>query len=387
MDVIKVNDSTFQGRELVNHWTTMIWTERYLTAGEFELRSPRIDYILDRIPEDSLISLVDSKEVMQVEEHDIETDDDGIEEIVVKGRTVEAPFLENRALSMGTYREPWKMLQTYSALEAAAVVAWDMLCNDTNWTVLKSSFGNQPMNQIPLLKMVLSGTVDPATRMEWWLENGPAYSTVTDFLSRVGAGVRNIRPPYTAELPDRKIAVSPTGVISDSGGTNNIEWLHMDFYHGVDRSEEVIFDAEKGHLDRPRYLISNKNLRTIANVHSSIGSVFVYADDDVSPYQTGRDRRELYVDGGDVGEVDPTEFTQGLVQKGEIELSKHNRLAAMESSVTAKAPSVYKRDYDLGDLVTLRGRHGFDQTMMVSEYVRTSDGTKDEGFPTLIQPT
>lgn len=402
MDVIKLNPSTYLGEELVRGWTNMIWTERFLPAGEFELRTPLVEWTRNLIPEDSLISLRDSREVMRVEDLEIETDDDGIEELKVTGRTEEAPLFENRLLGMGSYREPFRTQPLgpnpptgswgYTATEAAGAIAWDMLANVSNWSVLKPEYGNDPRNAIPNLSISMTEHLSTA-KMYWWLENGPAYAVITDFLSRGGAGVRMVRPPNNPATSSTEfLLVYPDGSIArlpaDSYYTNR---LQMDFYKGVNRSEgtsnPVVFDYRLDHLEKTRYLFSSKNLRNIGVVKSKVGDVTVYANDEVSPYLTGRARRYLYIDGGDPGDIPLETFLSGLVQKGEIELAKYNRIAAMESGVSATAPAKYGVHYGLGDLVTLRGNHGFNQRMQVTEYVRTSNGFVDEGYPTLTLPT
>lgn len=409
MDVIKLNPSTYVGQELVRGWTNMVWTERFLPAGEFELRTPLVEYTRNLIPEDSLISLRDSREVMQVEDINIETNEEGIDEAVVTGRTVEAPFLEGRTITeAGGYRQTFQMLSVgmedppsngygigKTPIEAAMALVWNAINNPNNWSAITSA-GNTPLNRIPNVSMTLTDHVDD-TNLHWWLQNGPLYPVVQDFLIRGGAGVRNFRPPqpvYPSGSKTVLTAVNQQGtILRYPGATGRVNDLYMDFYRGRDRTESqsavtpVVFDWRKGHLDKPRYLFSTKNLMQLCFVDSPLGAVLAYSDNVAGPNLSGRARRQMYIEGGDQGDLSNDAYIDSLIQKGEIELAKYNRIAAMESAVTVKAPAKYKVDYDLGDRVTLRGNYGFKQTVMVSEYVRASDGKTEEGFPTLILPS
>lgn len=404
MDVFKIDPNTYLGGEMVRGWTNMVWTERYLPAGEFELRTPRVDYTRALLPEETLIAVRDSAEVMQVETHEIETNDDGVDELKVTGRTIEAPWLESRHVFQAPYKKTAKMQGnsgTYNAITAAAAVVWDCLMNNTSNSILTFPVVvRYSSDYIPNLQVTLTRAINQ-TAEEWWFENGPAYPLVTDFLSRYGAGIRTIRPPYTPSgttAGTNAITFLYSGEATSVNQASTKDKLKIDFYVGVDRSENqqvntpVIFDYARGHLDRARYLFSSQALKNTAHVvgANSDGTPIattVFSDPVNGPNLTGRARRWIYIDAGQA-EVPQSAGVPGfLEQKGEIELSKYNRIAAMESAITAKSPAKYGVDYALGDWITLRGNYGLKQTMMVSEYVRTSNGTVDQGYPTLVLPT
>lgn len=405
MDIFKLDPTTYLPMSgLVKGWNNMVWVERYLPAGEFELRTHRVEEHMNLLSEGSLIGIRESREVMQVEDHNVDVDDDGLDELVITGRTFEAPLLEGRLLGMGNYKEPFRTQKNntgdpaqgapgvgYTSVEAAAVVAWEVLLNSSNWSVLEPGYGNNPNNVIPNLIMSITEYTNEVNQY-WWLENGPAYPVILDFLTKARAGVRNVRPAYTLPSPSVYFSVNDAGTIVTYPGADFKTRLLMDFYRGLNRSEgqnavpAVVFDWRKGQLARPRYLFSSKNLKNIAVVKSKIGSVDVYANPDVDPYLTGRNRKYLYIDGGDPGDIAQETFIQGLIQMGEIELAKYNRIAAMESSITAKTTSKYGQHYFLGDMVTLRAQYGLNQTMQVTEYMRASNGTVDTGVPTLTLP-
>lgn len=404
MNVVTLNPSTFLGEEVVTDYSTMIWTERYTDAGEFELRSPAITQTMNLLPEDSLVGIAESREVMIVETHEVVTDSDGIAEVVVKGRTFEGPTLENRIIVEGSpYKEPFQMSSIpgnpaygvgigKTMTEVVGALVWNAICNPNNWSAIKNGYGNDPKNQIPNVNVVLTEHVDE-NNLHWWLENGPLYPTIQDFLIRGGTGIRNIRPPFKAEGVTTTMGVDSLGtILRYPGATGNIGTLKIDLYHGNDRSKnqtdrpQVIFSHRAGDLSEQKYLRSIKDLKNMVFVASSIGNVSVFADEAVDPYVTGRNRRILYLDGGDVGDQDPTAFVAALVQKGEIELRKHNRQLAFDASISANTPSRYGFDYFLGDKVTLMGNYGFETTMQVREFTRTEDAEGDRGFPMLVLP-
>lgn len=392
MNVFRVNGSTFLGEAVIEGYSSLIWTERYLPAGEFELRTPLVDQTRSLIPEDSLISHTDTAEVMIVETHEIERTDNGDIELVVKGRTFET-ILEQRFFYVGGYRDAIKMRSTYPPHGAALALIYNSIIHTGPWDLIATqpnTVSSDPKDVIPNVQMTESQGANLPWQ-EWWIEPGEIYTMVVDFLGRGGYGIRNVRRNFPMLVGGQMRLSDPEGYLMAEPDPG--EGLLIDVYGGKDRTKNqttlpvVNFSYIDGHLEAPKYLFSNKNLKNVAQVISDVGDVFVYLDNAVSPYLTGRDRRMLLVDGGRAGDTPLATFTPALVQKGEIELAKYNRIASMASAISVSAPYRYKLDYDLGDKVTLAGEFGFEASMQVIEYVRTEDANGDRGFPTLALPT
>jgi Siphovirus ReqiPepy6 Gp37-like protein len=205
-------------------------------------------------------------------------------------------------------------------------------------------------------------------------------------------GIRNIRPNNTTGSIisfDTSRTASRGNVITTP--TSNISQIRLDVYNGTDRSrlqssrEPVIFHYDAGHIDNPSYLFSTTEYKTMATVSSSIGNVNVYPPSvrQRNAEATGYNRRVLFVDGGDIGDQDYNTFVNSLVQKALVELKKHSKVRLFDGAISPVSPYEFRKDYFLGDYVTLLARWGFDQTMKVSEYVRTEDAEGDRGYPGL----
>lgn len=389
MIVVRLEDSTYLPDDVIEGYSSMIWTERYLPAGEFELRTPLIEETRATLPEDSLIGLTDSDEVMVVETHEIDRDESGAATLVVKGRSFETGMEQRYIPWMEGYRKTWKMQSTYPDYGAAIALIWDTIINPTASSELTAAaYAHDIKNNIANVRV--SQRVSASTPFqEWWLEAGELYPKVLEFLARSGYGIRNRRP--INDVPGTQMMLSSTGALQvDPAIVNSALWIEV--YNGQDRSKEqtvnpaVEFSYGAGHLLSPKYLFSSKNFRNVAEVTSSVGSVLVYSSDSIDPNISGRSRRTLYVDGGDAGTATLAQFTPAMVQKGEIELKKHNREAAIDAAISVSTPFKYGTDYGLGDKVTVTGEFGFSTTMMVHEYIRTETEDGDVGYPGLSLP-
>ena len=83
MNPIVVQYGTGSTQSLIEGWSSLIWTERFREAGEFELRTPRVAEHFTQMPEGAAISLLDSREVMLVDTHTIEKNEKGESELVI----------------------------------------------------------------------------------------------------------------------------------------------------------------------------------------------------------------------------------------------------------------------------------------------------------------
>jgi len=175
--------------------------------------------------------------------------------------------------------------------------------------------------------------------------------------------------------------------------TNNISQLRLDVYNGLDRTrhqsdrEPVMFHYDSGHIDEPEYLFSSKDLKNMAVVNTSLGTVMVWPDITPAPNQnvSGLARRSLFLDGGKPGDdMLYNDFMLAVTQKARIELTKHNRALLFDGAISAVTPYKYNSEYFLGDKVTLLAQYGFEESMIVSEYIRTEDAEGDRGYPGLI---
>lgn len=175
--------------------------------------------------------------------------------------------------------------------------------------------------------------------------------------------------------------------------TPGISGIRLDVYNGLDRTrfqsdrEPVIFHYDSGHVNSPKYLFSIKDFYNLALVTSSLGVTEVWPVTGTTPPSTpptGLDRRVLHVDGGTQGDALLADFTQSVIQKGMVELAKHNRMILFDGAISSVSPYIYGVHYFLGDEVTLLAQYDFEAEMTVAEYVRTEDHEGDRGFPTLI---
>jgi hypothetical protein len=420
MDLLRLDQTDYNPDVLIEGYSSLIWTERYLDAGEFELKTADILRTKNLLPEGSLISHRETDEVMMVESHLIGKNQEGFNELTVKGRSL-VTFTEHRYLEGAYPKKKFKMLREYTPAEAAVVVLWNALVNPSkNDVTIAGDNTRSDLDKVP--NVLVTNSVAPGTGINRrrWLEGGQVYPQVVNLLTAGRLGMRTMRPNGSSgRVVD--VTISDKGVISYDQ-RDDILNLRFDVYDGLDRSREqndrdpVVFSFASDYLKEPSYLWSIVGYETLVLVVSGVGTRRFFRirkrDEDLS----GLERRVLWIDGGepdleeipekpdrDDGATDQdiqqwkdkrdrirernatarAEFLEDLTDAADVALEAHERIRLFDAKITSASPYEYKVHYNLGDKVSLIGEYEFDQKMQVVEHVRTEDAAGDVGYPGL----
>ena len=158
----------------------------------------------------------------------------------------------------------------------------------------------------------------------------------------------------------------------------------LDFYKGVNRSmtqfdnPRVIFSEDNDNLRATTYTLDTTNYKTVALVlgegeGADRRRVIVGRSTD----QEGLHRRELYVDARDIssndGEISETEYDAMLAERGNTDLSEAPIIESMAGTIEPMQMYAYKKDYFLGDIVTVVNKYGIAVDTQVLEVVEAWD--------------
>lgn len=419
MDLLKVNKDNYlpEGRP-IEGLSSLIWTERFRDAGEFELKTARVDETLALLPEMSFVALRESREVMIVERHQIDKTA-GYPVLTIKGRTLDA-FLENRALEGPVSNKKYYMPIKYTNSEAASLLIWNAIVNPTDEDITRVAApkgSHDPLDKIPFVVVTDSSeTSDPKKKR--WLKGGSVYPQILDVLRRGRLGLRIVRPPSGPAIAVDYDEETESGVVTER--LDNVARLRFDVYNGTDRRANrpnaVIFTTAKRDLTEDQYLRSIEALKTMVMiVPGKLDARRYYRDRASDKDLSGWDRRVTWLDGGepDLEEIpekpdekDTTaddidkwrekrdrikernaqtmaDFREDLRDMADVEFEKSDRVKLLDAKVSELSPFKYNRDYFLGDKVTFIGDYGFREDMQVVEYVRAFDGKTEQGYPGL----
>lgn len=354
MQLYRLNDQ-YQLEDLIEDYDSLIWSERYRLAGDFELNTSAISKTIESLPLGSCVSLFDTKEVGIVETYEIKRNDDGQDILTVTGRTYET-FFENRITLKN--EDPIKNVDDGSTI--AYTITFEPGAIATQ-TVLQNSATNLLDDNEVIPNYWTSYTSQSITNDQYtdrYVARGQTYDEAIKILSEVNLGIRTVRPNTSSST------------------------VVVEIYSGNDVSDTVVFDVGAGHFDGAvKYLFSIRGFKTAVYVATDIYFVKVFREgyEDVS----GLDHRLGLLDITDAVPAVADSATAMLTRRGKTYLAQNGSVNYIDGTVSPSIPYKYKVDYNLGDIILIQGEYGFSQKMQVLEYIRVQDKDGERGYPTL----
>lgn len=364
MELVLLNDDFLPARPIENH-SSLIWTERHVSAGDFSRESSDIGGTMEQLPLykvdpvtgqqlPTIVTLRDSNVPMVVELHKIEKSTKGPAKITTTGRSLEAVALERRTtikdpLGGGNPIKPWTSVQ-----KTAVDAAYDAMNRVVN---LGSASVDDKIPGVTIQPPVRpSGYVVPANNQNYQVDPGNLYSWVLQQIQADKYGLRAVRPSGPGE-----------------------DFL-IEIYSGADRTKTVVFDARFDQFDSSAYLLSQAAWKNVDQVTGAVDSIEVAADG--GPY-SGWNRRVTYFDGTQLatGAAGAT-LNNMMTNLGKVDLAKQLQTVLFSGEVSRQMGSVYGKDYFLGDTVKLAGDYGLSQFVKISEFIRSEDNGGEKAYPT-----
>lgn len=347
-----------QGR-MINHATSTMWIERYLEPGEFEIQAPLSTGLRDFLPLGTLISHENTMEVMIVENQEITETDKETPMIKITGRSFDS-YLEHRIVG------------TDLARASLTVTSYDMTADYVSRQVVALindhivSTGNP---NDALVNVVAQTAIAAGTSLARTIDRGNLQDRVRELLRVDDLGIKTIRR-------------NTFGVVGSS--TQTI----LSVYKGVDKSATVIFSWNAGDLSGIEYLFSNKNMKNSALVVGRYVNIVV----DRGP--TKYDRRFMLVDASDLdGSLGSaptgatlTQVLNRMTTRGLQALAAQYTITISQADISNTTKYQYRKDYNVGDLISLEGDFGQMAVMRVTEYAEIEDENGESGHPTLSIP-
>lgn len=286
--------------------TSLQWRRVYAEPGDFELHVPLTYDNLELLAPDNLVVYKGAKEAGVVESIQL-SESAGKKEAIVKGRFLISVF--DRRILRDTYN--------YSGNVEDAVYN---ICSHIT----------------PVPEFRLWEHQNIPKNISFQATNKNALDVWKKILASTGCGLRAEPRFYDGYA-----------ILKVYDGVN----------HSVNQTKNnhVIFSEEYSNLAEATYDYNSQQFKNIAIVGGEgegSARVFVEVGDTTS---TGLARRELFVDAKDIRKEDLTdaEYKAKLEQKGFEELAKANLASSFDCKTLPNVNFVYKKDYDLGDIVTV----------------------------------
>ena len=365
MELFKCNSPLGQSYltdgEAINGQTSTMWVERYQDPGEFKIEAPLSSGLRSFLPLGAVISHVDTLDAMIVEDHQIADTVDSDPTIFITGRSFES-FLDHRMVGAN---QDWL---THEGLTLEYEMAEDETAGQAVTLIndhIKTGVVINPDDELENV-VAVSDVSRPLTSEPRSLKKGSVLERLIEILAIDDLGIRTVRR-------------NSFGVSGFSTTTALI------VVQGLDLSNQIVFSWNAGDIDSAEYLWSDKKSKNAALV------VGRYCEVAVLHSQIGFARRWMYVDASDLDShlpeapVDPALATilNKMRIRGRQTLRRQNEINITSTDISSNTQYRYRKDYNVGDIVSVEGNYGVIEPRRVTEYVEIEDENGASGHPTL----
>ena len=350
-DII-VLDRDLKPAAIVDSYESFIWTDRYQTCGDFEFYNGVSEDLLQIFALNNYVRIAGSDRAMIVEQIKISSDPENGAHMTVTGRSLEQ-LLMRRIIQKSEVLNGNLQDEIHRLLNENIISP-----EDTDRVIPNFIFEESTDEAITSLTVLAEYT-------------GEELYTV----------IQN-------QCQEKKIGFKVV--------LNSNKQFVFSLYAGVDRSynqdknKYVLFAPTNDNLGASSFVNSVSNLKTVALVggqgksedrkYVTVGS------------GTGLDRREVFIDAGDLAQTVQTgdteisytdaEYEEMLINRGNEELAKTVEGDGFEAEADTEIKYKYGEDFNIGDIVQLANEYGYFLAARVSEIVFSYDTDAIRSYPT-----
>ncbi len=366
-----VLNTEFESVAVLDTFMSAIWTDRYDTAGDFEICLPMDTSVIDMLKEDYYLVNNDSEHVMIIEDIDTTTDAEEGKRLTITGRSLEQ-ILDRRIIQ--------KKLSFAAEYDEEDIAILPNLQNGIK-TILTENFINPEMAARKIPNFIFKESTDEV------------ITSLTFEAQYLGDNVYDIISSLCSE---NQIGFKIT--------LNSSNQFVFELYAGADRTYDqfenpyVVFSPSNDNLFNSSYYKSKSSYKNVAIVLGEDVEDAVADPDGDKDRKTvivgnalGLERREVYEDANSVKSKidDDTTLTDAqyraqLKQKGIDKLIENLEIEAFEGEVEATIMYKYGEDFFIGDIVQIVDEYGHEGQAYISELVMSHDTGEITMYPTFV---
>lgn len=353
---IYVLDSMFRNNVLIDRYESFIWTERYNTLGDFQIKLLSNTRHRRELVRGKFIAISGSDRVGRINTVEDVHDASGMRTLHVSGRLIEQIFQE---------RFTWERSGTQWAPDARPHLIMTQAVRRYCVDAVNTIDDAYPGLEAPF---VVQGSMPPPTEeLSFEAPINSVYTLLHDLGVAYDLGFAIRR---SSENALRFMPVVGTDRTTDiAGGT------------------PVIFSPSYGNMMSSTYLSTDEMNRNIALV-TSVQGYRIVNDVNTSVNIKGFNRRVIHVNASEITAAWPSfRAKKYMYLLGKKALAENKRIQLFDGEIDAHNDYKYNVDYAMGDLVELRNdasiQTGQVSYMRVVEQIFVSDEQGDHAYPTL----
>lgn len=347
---IFVLDKEFKSIAIVDYFESVIWTDRFSSAGDFEIYTPATKEIIDILKQDYYLWLKDTEHMMIIESVKLTTDIETGNHLTVSGRSLES-ILFRRII--------WNQTIISGNLQ-------DAIKNLINDAIINPNIETRKIENF-----IFEDTDDPEITS---LSMESAQYTGDNLYEVICALCEAFKIGFKITL-------------------NNENNFVFKLYKGKNRSYDqnefpyVVFSPNFENIVNSNYAEDAKEFKNITLVagegEGSARRTITYGTD-----ISGIERRELFTDARDIssevdgGKLSDEQYNAQLSQRGKEKLEEHKLIKLFDGQTETRNTFQLDKDFFLGDIVQLMNEYGMSSKSKITEIIRSQSDSGYDVYPT-----
>lgn len=325
--------------EIINYIDTFVsleWVKRYFDTGDFVLNCVADMNIINSLQKRNYLVREDDERIMIIEKINITTSAENGNTVNVSGRSIES-ILGRRIV--------WKQTNSKASETVEQFIRRLVDENVINPT--------DPKRKIP--NLILGELKGFTEKIEKQVTGDNLLTVIKEICQAYNYGF--------------KITMNEAG------------YLVFDLYKGADRSYNqsinpyVVFSNDYDNIINTEYEYDETNISNVALIGGE-------GEGTARKYQSigdseGFDRYELFVDANDIssndGEIALEDYNNLLIERGNEKIAENTFVESYTGEVETTLTYVYKKDYDLGDIVETVNEYGMEATPRIIEIIESEN--------------
>ena len=347
-----VMSTSFDILAVVDDYKSLIWTDRYDAAGDFELYLSAYSESLAYLKPDNYLISPNSDRIMIIESIDLSSDVDSGSSATITGRSLES-ILDRRIV--------WNQTRIQGNLQNGI----QGLLNDA---IISPTDPNRKISNFSF-----QASTDPAVtglNADAQFTGDDLLGAISDLCSAASIGFRITMPTVGQFL--------------------------FQLYAGANRSYTqnanpfVVFSNKFENLLNSSYLRNKTPHKTVVLVGGEgEGGDRKFAPVGRATEQTGMERREIFKDARDLSsnvngtDIPYHDYILMLMQRGYETLAEWTGVEMFEGEAASdNTMYVYGEDFYMGDIVQIANEYGLGSASRVTEYIISISSTERKMYPT-----
>lgn len=339
MELCIVN-SQYTPVKIVDSFKSLIWTKKYQNYGDFELCVPAESSLVEYIKPDFFFTRDDDESVMIIEKFQIKTDSENGDYFIISGRSLESIFCRRIVKYFYSKRNDFNLVIS---------------------DLLHESCITRPerFDNIPELEL------DMSFSLQW------------NFFIQFSGGRTVLEAMQDICIPHRV------------GFHTRLEngKIILSFWIGGESS--AVFSAEFDNLISSEYTFDYTNYANYMWISGEgEGQNRISTGISLDIGKSGLQQRQAYVDARDLssneGAISQSDYISILQERGRQKAQEeHSVIETFEAEIEPRTTYQYKRDYNLGDVITAENGYRISTKARIVEITESWDNTGYKVIPKL----